>query len=355
MPPAGHALHPASAHTCGLNNETCPHAEILSADERRRLAHAFAARKCRDGGESRLLPNLLRNLERAYKPVLREAEEAAKGKKQGWFGIEGRADPTEMEHWLQVHAPSIPRRVPAGRSVRRARTAGAAARWHRAADNLRGRPQRRPLRRRVALRVPARQVRVVRSRRQVDHERVGDEDTHMRKPAQSRARRVARRAVSTARRRARQVAFVDQTFGGRFEIIRGNTLVTMPAAVRARQLRCDVWSIDGGHKYNVALSDLRHAHKLARPSNILIMDDLRCAWWWCAPVSRAWDEARSVGIASQTGCMVSSCCTGWCTGAFSFPRRHVAAKDSADRRRLSFVERVAASHSFTEWPPVMTS
>ena len=72
---------------------------------------------------------------------------------------------------------------------------------------------------------------------------------------------------------------------GSFGLVSGDTLETLPRYAAAHAGTCDVLSIDGGHAFTEAYSDLSYARVLASEQHTVVMDDLRCQQWWCKPPS----------------------------------------------------------------------
>lgn len=84
--------------------------------------------------------------------------------------------------------------------------------------------------------------------------------------------------------------FLRRAFPGRFDLVEGDTLTTLPRYAMQRPNTCDVMSVDGGHSLSVALSDLASFRRLARDPlrHVVLMDDLRCTQWWCRSPTDAW-------------------------------------------------------------------
>ena len=111
--------------------------------------------------------------------------------------------------------------------------------------------------------------------------------------------------------------FLQLAFPGRFRLIAGNTFATLPLHASTHPGTCDVFSVDGGHEFNVAYSDLSYARVLASERSTVVMDDLRCTQWWCKPPTAVWHYFRETGLIRERGCVIAGCCTGWCWGAFN--------------------------------------
>ena len=114
-------------------------------------------------------------------------------------------------------------------------------------------------------------------------------------------------------------AFLSRAFPGRFRLIAGNTLSTLPRLASSPPLGCDVISIDGGHTEEVAWNDLLHLRRHASGARTLIVDDLRCAWWLCNGPTSAWRRAIEANLIAEQSCFVQRCCRGWCTGRYTEP------------------------------------
>ena len=130
-------------------------------------------------------------------------------------------------------------------------------------------------------------------------------------------------------------AFLRTAFPGRFHLIAGDTFTTLPLHARAHPGTCDIFSVDGGHEFNVAYSDLSYARVLASERSTIVMDDLRCTQWWCKPPTAVWHFFRENGLIHERGCVISGCCTGWCWGSFnrSAPQPDAAAVCGDEKTR----------------------
>ena len=111
------------------------------------------------------------------------------------------------------------------------------------------------------------------------------------------------------------VSWLQATFPGRVVVVAGDTAVTLPRYAHQHPGSCDVLSIDGGHSFHAAFSDLQHFRTLARGDrHVLLMDDVRCTHWWCKPPTAAWHIFRASGTVVERGCAIDGCCVGWCWG-----------------------------------------
>lgn len=84
--------------------------------------------------------------------------------------------------------------------------------------------------------------------------------------------------------------FVRRVFGNdRFSIVFGDSLKTVPAHfARHPELKCDVFMVDGGHAYEVAMGDLLNAVRHIVPHGLLLIDDTHCAAEFC--VDAPWKD-----------------------------------------------------------------
>lgn len=112
--------------------------------------------------------------------------------------------------------------------------------------------------------------------------------------------------------------FLSVAFPGRFTLIRGSTLATLPRYARAHPRSCDIMIVDGGHSLEVGYGDLSYMRMLASDPtrHIIIMDDVRCAASWCKAPTDAWSYLVQEGVVREEGCLVDSCCSGWCWGRY---------------------------------------
>lgn len=100
-------------------------------------------------------------------------------------------------------------------------------------------------------------------------------------------------AYSTA-----MVAWFHRTYRSRFHMIRGLSQDTLP--MYASKLKCDVFSIDGDHSYQGALTDLTNALKMMDPGGTLIADD-------ASEVRAACMQCMSHGTCCTGGSADSAC------------------------------------------------
>ena len=115
------------------------------------------------------------------------------------------------------------------------------------------------------------------------------------------------------------------------------TLATLPQYARAHPRSCDIMIVDGGHSLEVGYGDLSYMRMLASdPSrHIVVMDDVRCAASWCKAPTDAWSYLVQEGVVREEGCLVDSCCSGWCWGRYDLtalsPTRVASAAPQASR------------------------
>jgi hypothetical protein len=110
--------------------------------------------------------------------------------------------------------------------------------------------------------------------------------------------------------------FLQSLFGyNRVNFVAGDSMETLPTyayEVSKNQEgfpRCQLYAVDGGHSYEVAMSDLVNFHSMTECENILLMDDVfwKNAESWGTThvdgVKQAWKEALfEQKIVKQYGC-----------------------------------------------------
>lgn len=99
--------------------------------------------------------------------------------------------------------------------------------------------------------------------------------------------------------------FIDTTYPGKHTLIIGNSLDTVPKYIKEENKKFDIIFIDGGHRYNVAKSDLFNCKELAHNKTIVILDDtMNNNKWinrWNIGPNRAWKEAKETNIIKEIG------------------------------------------------------
>ena len=78
----------------------------------------------------------------------------------------------------------------------------------------------------------------------------------------------------------------------RLAVLKGASRDTLPLAAESG-LRCDVFSVDGGHSYDDALFDLLASRQLTHRRSVVLIDDTNCAAAWCDETNRAFEEYRA--------------------------------------------------------------
>lgn len=92
---------------------------------------------------------------------------------------------------------------------------------------------------------------------------------------------------------APMASFLRRKFGDRLNLVLGDSRLTVPRYFRSAAVAsCDLTLVDGGHGFDVALSDIRHLARVAsRPHNLIIVDDINNR-----RVRTAWKVAMRAGI-----------------------------------------------------------
>jgi hypothetical protein len=114
--------------------------------------------------------------------------------------------------------------------------------------------------------------------------------------------------------------WIDKHFPGRLTLTLGNSVETVPAFARDHpELVCDILHIDGGRFYDVPLADLRNMHRMAaRPTNLVLINDVVCPHEWCQAPQRAWDKMKAEHAIEEWECVSSGEGNkGWCAGRYS--------------------------------------
>ncbi len=98
--------------------------------------------------------------------------------------------------------------------------------------------------------------------------------------------------------------YLKYKFPGRLNIFYGNSTKTVPLVARQmvngrRSLECDIISIDGGHTYGVAKTDIINMKQFATPSTIVIVDDVSEDVDYAEWVLNAWRDVIQMGQAEQ--------------------------------------------------------
>jgi len=92
------------------------------------------------------------------------------------------------------------------------------------------------------------------------------------------------------------MSFLRRKFPGRLKVQLGDSRLTVPRHLHAgRSLSCDLILVDGGHGFDVALSDVRNLARVAsQPHNVIVVDDVNMR-----QVRTAWKLAQKSGDIQQ--------------------------------------------------------
>lgn len=100
--------------------------------------------------------------------------------------------------------------------------------------------------------------------------------------------------------------YIDASFPGRHKLYLGDSRSTIPNFIKNnKDDKFDLIFIDGGHEYNVAMSDLENCRHLAHENTIVIMDDTmyKESWiqsWNIGP-TQAWIEYLNKNMLIEIG------------------------------------------------------
>jgi predicted O-methyltransferase YrrM len=91
--------------------------------------------------------------------------------------------------------------------------------------------------------------------------------------------------------------FIEDNYPGRHELIVGDSRDTLPEYAASGQADLfDLVFVDGGHEYDVSISDIRNSHSMARSGALVIVDDLTPWYPWGVGPTRAWGESVESGL-----------------------------------------------------------
>lgn len=89
--------------------------------------------------------------------------------------------------------------------------------------------------------------------------------------------------------------YIDAKFPGRHILIPGNSSISVPEYFAENDsLKFDLIFIDGGHSYEIALTDIMNMQAFAHRDTILVIDDI-----WIDGVRKAWKESISKGLITE--------------------------------------------------------
>jgi len=95
--------------------------------------------------------------------------------------------------------------------------------------------------------------------------------------------------------------FISERWPHRAALIAGNSNHTVPAfALRHASFKCDILSVDGWHDSPEVYWDIRNMRLLAKPSALLVLDDMERA-----PLRADLERAAVEGIIAQPTCHLS--------------------------------------------------
>ncbi len=93
--------------------------------------------------------------------------------------------------------------------------------------------------------------------------------------------------------------YIEALYPRRFVAYVGDSAITLPQWTLTHEKdKCDVFSIDGDHKYEGAKRDILNAAKATRKGGMLILDDMNQE-----RTRRAFDEALAEGVLAHPKCM----------------------------------------------------
>jgi len=118
--------------------------------------------------------------------------------------------------------------------------------------------------------------------------------------------------------------FLQDRFPGRLLNVWGDSRVTLPRYHQDHpDMMCDIIVVDGGHSYDVAMSDLKSFAKMAAPGSILTIDDTPCISSWCEGPTKAWQELVELGCIEQSREVPMGSDRGFTVGRYT-PCAHLA-------------------------------
>jgi hypothetical protein len=88
--------------------------------------------------------------------------------------------------------------------------------------------------------------------------------------------------------------YLARRFPGRYTLVLGDSVETLPVYGGRHPLACDLWFVDGGHTARVAAADMAAARALSAPGATIIFDDVHSAFSAPADLWLALIEAGAV-------------------------------------------------------------
>lgn len=98
------------------------------------------------------------------------------------------------------------------------------------------------------------------------------------------------------------VRYLNFYFPNRITMFYGNSMKTVPKVANMYKgtLKCDIISVDGGHKYEVTKADILNMNVFSHKDSILIVDDVFMGYQkYGQEVTRAWNEAVKAHLVIQ--------------------------------------------------------
>jgi len=117
--------------------------------------------------------------------------------------------------------------------------------------------------------------------------------------------------------------FLNNKYPDRHTLVLGDSTKTIPNFIKNNNICFDLIFIDGGHEYDIAISDLLNCKQLANENTILIMDDINdknnknMAEYMKGP-TKAWNECINNNIITETNSFVWNDNKGMSVGKYIF-------------------------------------
>jgi len=95
--------------------------------------------------------------------------------------------------------------------------------------------------------------------------------------------------------------FLHSRFFDRLNVTWGDSTKTLPQFIQANpSVKCDLLIVDGGHAYEVAISDLKNFAQMTAPEHLLAIDDTPCEANACQGPGKAWQELIQHGCIEES-------------------------------------------------------